>query len=547
MSRKNGSKSSFPSGTGEVWTTRVCTTLSVTTEGPTRCAASTIAVRRVRSTFPGAFSAIDSAAVAADTWPWGPDTTRFWPRVPTRSAARSRRPKRIPAARVPRGHLLAPREEGEFSSGDDIQRLLGNPSHPGIPNPHQVETVRRSGRCGGPAIPRFERGFHRARAGPALRLANDRGHDPANHSVQEPVRFDVEAQPPAAPGPPRARDAAERATVLASLLRERREIVRAEERPGRLVERRDPRANRARPGVTPPDRDDPRLDDVSVGAPHRVEPRVEFRLDLLHLDDPDVAGKDAVERQPEPLRREPRRELHARDLPRGVASRVGPPRARDPDRAVRQALERGLDFSLNRSMRPLHLPTVELRAVVLDDQAVRRLPAVRRHEAATRPMPLPPRSPPSRPSPRWPEARFAAGRPAGSRGRGARLRTILRPEASCPGTGGARRPDSAPGPPRRDRDGARGRGAPGAAAPPRGARSGSERGRAGRSRWEEGGAAAGAESGTRAATAPRRRERSAPPSGGGRGARAAGARSGPRPLQSPASDGPREARVPERR
>src|SRR6266581_4072212 len=272
MSRKKGSKNSFPSGTGEVWTTRVCTTLSVTTEGPTRCAASTMAVRRVRSTFPGAFSDIDSAAAAAGTDPGASETTRFFPRAPTRSAARRRRPKRIPAARVPSGHLLPARGEGEFNSGDDIQRLLGDPPHAGIAHPHQIETVCRSGRRGGPAVPCFERGFNRACARPALRIANDRGDDPAYHSVQEPVRFDVEAEPSAASGPARARDAAERARVLAALLRERREIVRAQERPGRLVERCDTGADRARPGVAAPDRDRPGLDHVAVGASHRVVP-----------------------------------------------------------------------------------------------------------------------------------------------------------------------------------------------------------------------------------------------------------------------------------
>src|SRR5436853_5185737 len=125
MSRKKGSKNSLPKGVD--WTMRVCTTLIVTTDGPTRCAASTIAVRREA---PGSERGGSSATAATTAAPFSAIAE-----TPSTIAPRRRNPHTTPQIQV-----LLHCGSGRFileagSSACDIQRLLGKPSQPGIADP----------------------------------------------------------------------------------------------------------------------------------------------------------------------------------------------------------------------------------------------------------------------------------------------------------------------------------------------------------------------------------------------------------------------------
>src|SRR5437762_147080 len=100
MSRKKGSKNSLPKGVD--WTMRVCTTLIVTTDGPTRCAASTIAVRRDA---PGSEREGSSAAAATTAaWilsaPFAPALLPAIAEAPSTIAPRRRKPHTTPQIQV---------------------------------------------------------------------------------------------------------------------------------------------------------------------------------------------------------------------------------------------------------------------------------------------------------------------------------------------------------------------------------------------------------------------------------------------------------------
>src|SRR5205085_10700456 len=104
MSRKKGSKNSLAKGLD--CTVRVWTTLIVTTDGPTRCAAATIDVLR--------------------------DALGSRPRALSCAGA-----ARGPSRRSPQSAIHGHSERERGCSADDIQSLLGKPSQPGIANPHQ--------------------------------------------------------------------------------------------------------------------------------------------------------------------------------------------------------------------------------------------------------------------------------------------------------------------------------------------------------------------------------------------------------------------------
>src|SRR5882672_2568713 len=102
MSRKKGSKNSLAKGLD--WTVRVCTTLIVTTEGPTRSAAATIEVR-----LETLGSRLESAPCATATV--GRRSPRPGVRLneaaPTTSAPRRRNPHTTPQSQVLRNRLLS--------------------------------------------------------------------------------------------------------------------------------------------------------------------------------------------------------------------------------------------------------------------------------------------------------------------------------------------------------------------------------------------------------------------------------------------------------
>src|ERR1700741_5389725 len=250
MSRKKGSKKSSRNGSGVVWTSLVCTTLKVTTAGPARSAAATIAVRRVTSIARGsaAARAALSAPAAGKTRssPPPPETVagRSCPprsicrRDARRSAARSRNPKRTPASNVETDHPRCRSVIGA-ASRDDIHSLLGHPPHAGVADAHQVEAVRRSRRRGGAAAPLVENGLDGARSPAGLGGSDHRGDDATNHRGQESVRLDVEAGGAFRPAPADPLHAAARRGFVRALPREGREVVHAEERLDRRVQRRD--------------------------------------------------------------------------------------------------------------------------------------------------------------------------------------------------------------------------------------------------------------------------------------------------------------------
>src|SRR6478736_5199487 len=163
MSRKKGSKNSLAKGL--VWTSRVCTTLIVTTDGPTRWAAATIAVRRE------AVGSCPSGASCADAGA-GVRSPRVVEDV-SEDAPRIRAPRRRNPHRTPQNHddrdPGPPRDgPGTGASADDIHMLLGKPPQPGIADPHEVETVRGRRRLSAPPIARRERRVDRPRSAAIL-------------------------------------------------------------------------------------------------------------------------------------------------------------------------------------------------------------------------------------------------------------------------------------------------------------------------------------------------------------------------------------------
>src|SRR5258705_1989369 len=244
MSMKKGLKKSSPNVSGDVLTTCVCTTLSVTTAGPTFSAAATMAVRREASSAAGR-SPSESAPVAAATWTAFPGPPPSVPAsggtatcsrgrcVATTSAARRSAPKRIPAPSVETDQR--PRVWGArgIASSDDMWTLLGKPSQPRIADPHEIETVRRRRRRPLPALLRLERRENGGASAARFGGADHGRYDAAHHSVQEAIRLDIEAEDARGDAPGRARHAAARRALVAAPARESREIGPAEEpRPG---------------------------------------------------------------------------------------------------------------------------------------------------------------------------------------------------------------------------------------------------------------------------------------------------------------------------
>src|SRR2546426_9679440 len=187
MSRKNGSKNSLANGVD--WTSRVCTTLIVTTEGTTRSAASTSAVRRED---PGSRSTRASPTAATSVGTSSPGASCVSAAAPRRSAPRRRSPNTTPQSQA---LLDSFRPQGPvgFDSEDDIQTLLGEPSQSGIAYPHEVQAVRGRRRRRGPSIGSQECRADDLRAPALLGGAKNSRDDAPHHSVQEAIRHDVES------------------------------------------------------------------------------------------------------------------------------------------------------------------------------------------------------------------------------------------------------------------------------------------------------------------------------------------------------------------
>src|SRR5687767_730752 len=536
MSRKKGSKNSSPNGTGEVWTTCVWTTLSVTTAGPTRSAAATMAVRRDASIARGDEAESVPAATAATSMPPPGSTSSARPSgcaaartrgrcVASTSAARSRAPTISPAPRVENDQPPC-RTRGAASS-DDMHALPGKPSQPGIADPHEVEAVRRRGRSSRPAALRLEGRADGGASTPAFRGANHGRDHTANHSVQEPIRLDVEAERAAGAAPDGARHAAPRRHRVAALTRERGEVVLAAERSGRLVQLRGAGANPPRPRVLPPERGRLGHDQVPVAPPHRAEARVKPGWRLGRLDHADVVRQVGVQGRPEPFRREPGAGPEAGHLPRRVASGVGPARAEHGHGSAHDPRERRFQLPLDGAGALLPLPPLEPCPFVLHPHPKGPKGPLSRligHGSSTPPPGSSgaARHPPPPPSGRRP--RRAAARPSRIRGRGAPPRRRRPRAAWFPDRAGTTQPRSARGLPDRGRAAWRGHGARGAAARPRAAREAGGRGSSGRSRRGARADGGGAVRSVRRASARRAATPRARPTGAGRGARADEAR-----------------------
>src|SRR5882672_456390 len=319
MSRKKGSKNSLPKGVD--WTIRVCTTLIVTTDGPTRCAASTIAVRRVAvgsgRGISSAAAARGSARVAAAWMPRAP-LPPLLPAIaeaPSTIAPRRRNPHTTPQIQVLL-HCGSRRFSIEAGSSTcDIQSLLGEPSQPGIADPHEIQTM--SGRWWRRTSPiaSLKRRADGLRPAALFRGAKQCRYDAAHHSVQEAIGHDVEPRDDPAPRPPELRHVAPRVLIVPALLREAEEIVGALKRPRGAAERFQIHADRPGPRVLKQECRGPRYDQVAVRAAHRPEPRVEVGRSLGRFHDPYIAWKMRVQGHAEPLRREPCLEGRARYLP----------------------------------------------------------------------------------------------------------------------------------------------------------------------------------------------------------------------------------------
>src|SRR5436309_3955735 len=167
MSRKKGSKNSLPKGTD--WTRRVCTTLIVTTLGPTRSAACTIAVRRE---FPGSRWAWLSSATATPGRTSPPGEGVRITVAPRMSAPSKRKPNRTPHNQALLDSFRLQRVTLAFNSSNDIQALLGEPPQAGIANPHEIQAVRGGGRRRRSAVARLENLADRFRAPRVLGGAN---------------------------------------------------------------------------------------------------------------------------------------------------------------------------------------------------------------------------------------------------------------------------------------------------------------------------------------------------------------------------------------
>jgi hypothetical protein len=87
--------------------------------------------------------------------------------------------------------------------------------------------------------------------------------------------------------------------------------------------------------------------------------------------DPNVAGKNGVERSAQSMRRPFRRDDHAGGLTEGVNSGVGSACAEDGDMGFAKALHRVFEHSLDRPLIGLTLPACEASSIILKNELQR--------------------------------------------------------------------------------------------------------------------------------------------------------------------------------
>ena len=188
--------------------------------------------------------------------------------------------------------------------------------------------------------------------------------------AQERVRGDGEMQLVAATLPPRGPDLAHEHLVVRLGRREGREVVRAHERSGALLElleidgSRPPESpTRAQRGTRPC-----REHDVPVRPCRRRESRVESDRRLLRLEDGDVVGQRGVERLGEPRHRWAALGVEARDLPGRMNARVGPAGDGEAAPGRQDGVERLAQRALDRPLARLPRPAAKPGPVVLERQ-----------------------------------------------------------------------------------------------------------------------------------------------------------------------------------
>src|SRR2546428_3039852 len=292
--------------------------------------------------------------------------------------------------------------------------------------------------------------------------------DRADHPAEERVRRDLEPQQRTVRAPVRARDRPDAALAR----RERREVAPADQPRARFAHGRDVQRRRELELPQPLERQTLRRvpDPVFVCAARRGEPCVEVLLRRLELRDRDVLREKGVDPPPDRLSVQRARRPEVDDLPCRMHSRVGPPRAGDPDGFVADRGERALELRLHRRRVRLHLESGVARPVVGHARLpVRRIRSLLPSQSSWRPASS---SRASQPSPRACAPCSWSLRGAGRGGGAASRRPRTRRPSLCPSPrrGRARGALAAPHRPR---------GGPGGrlAASPGGARGGGARGR----------------------------------------------------------------------
>src|SRR2546427_278479 len=173
---------------------------------------------------------------------------------------------------------------------------------------------------------------------------------------------------------------------------------------------------------------------VDLPAAHPEEgpddPGVEVILRRLELRDRDVLREKGVDPPPDRLSVQRARRPEVDDLPCRVHSRVGPPRAGDPDGFVADRGERALELRLHRRRVRLHLESGVARPVVGHARLpVRRVRSLLPSQSSWRPASS---SRASQPSPRACAPRSWSLRGAGRGGGAASRRPRTRRPFLCP-------------------------------------------------------------------------------------------------------------------
>jgi len=201
----------------------------------------------------------------------------------------------------------------------------------------------------------------------------DHGPDQiAHHVVKVPVRRDGERQSQLLPGRPRSgTDVAPVAPLGLAGLREGSKRSLSHDELRTLVESFGfhgvaqgpaPRSMKRRGGLV-------RLSEsIDVRSSPSVEPGVEVPCGAACSRNPDVPRENRVEGGSQVLRTPPDGNVDGGDLARRVHPAVGSPGSDHRSRAAREPFENGLDLTLHGTLRGLHLPAVEVRAVVVDGQ-----------------------------------------------------------------------------------------------------------------------------------------------------------------------------------